>query len=51
MPYTPPASAPVFQPVFENSAGIKILEVSESVAFYKIWKKFDEIQKNWLKCI
>jgi hypothetical protein len=45
MPYTPPASAPVFQPVFENSAGIKILEVSESVAFYKIWKNLMKFKK------
>jgi hypothetical protein len=34
------------QPVFKNSMGPKNSEVSESVTFYKIQKKFSKIQKN-----
>jgi hypothetical protein len=33
------------QPVFENSTGSKNSEVSESVAFYKIWKNSAKFRK------
>jgi hypothetical protein len=38
-------------PVFENSVGVKNLEVSESVVFYKIQKNLMKFRKTQSKCI